>query len=88
MKDAQCHTYLKLTDRATLTLDGVNNVISFDEDYLTLDINYGRLNVEGQGLRIESLSREKGEIEIVGSISGLYYSESKKHKKEGKGLFK
>lgn len=88
MKEECGHTYLKLSDRSRLTLDGVSNVISFDEEYLTLDITDGRLNVEGQGLRIESLSREMGEIEIIGRISGIFYSDVKKGRREGKGLFK
>ena len=59
-------------------MDGVINVESFDESYVSLATEDGTVVIEGQGLKIESLSRDGGEIEIIGKIIGVYYSEQKK----------
>ena len=77
-KEENRHTDLNIKERSRLTLNGVINVDSFDESYVTLSTSEGRVSVEGQGLKIESLVREGGEIEITGKISGVYYSEQKK----------
>ena len=88
MKEEMSHGNLLLKNRSSLTLDGVSNVLSFDEDFLTLQIPDGRLSVEGQGLKIVSLCRDGGEIEISGRIDALYYSEKKEKRKEGFRFFK
>ena len=64
---------MTVTDRRTLVLNGVKNVESFDEEYVSLMTENGRVNVEGRELKIESLSKDGGNILIVGSISGVYY---------------
>lgn len=81
------HTGLTVNQRNLLTLDGVLNVESFDEQYLSLELNEGRIFVEGQGLKIESLSRDGGEIRVSGRINGLYYSEKKSVKSKLSKLF-
>ena len=73
---------LIIKDKKALTLDGVKHVLSFEEDEVTLDTELGRVIVEGQDLKIESLSKE-GEILIVGKIDGAFYSS----REEKGGLF-
>jgi sporulation protein YabP len=87
-KDEMKHTNLNVKERNVLTLNGVSNIESFDEGYISLEIGEGRISVEGNGLKIESLSREGGEIQITGRINGVYYSEKKKRINGVRGLFK
>lgn len=77
-KEQMKHTDLKVKERNRLTLNGVTNVESFDEGYVTLATSDGRVCIEGEGLKIESLARESGEIEIVGKINGVFYTEQRK----------
>lgn len=63
-----------------IILDGIKNVDSFDETFVILSTNNGRINIEGKELKIESLSAESGEIFISGKISGFYYSEAQNAK--------
>lgn len=79
-KEEMRHTGLSVRDRNKITLNGVTNVSSFDEEYVTLETSDGRICIEGAGLKIESLSREGGEIEITGRIDGVFYSKAKKVK--------
>ena len=55
---------LVLEDRRLLTVSGVSDVDSFDEE-----------TVRGKDLHINRLSVEVGELTVEGSISALIYSE-------------
>lgn len=63
-----CGERVLLTDRNTLTLNTVLYVESFDEGGISLCTRCGRVVVEGRELKIESLSKETGEIRIVGTV--------------------
>ena len=41
------------------------NIEGFDDGEVTLIINEGKINVEGSDLKIESLTKESGEIIIT-----------------------
>ncbi len=84
MSENNIKNVLTVNDRKSVSLNGVNNVLGFDEGYVTLDTALGRVGIEGNDLKIESLSKENGVIFISGNISGVYYSEPK----EGGGIFK
>lgn len=74
-----------LTDRRMLIVDGVNNVLSFDDGYVLLSTALGDLCVEGEDLKIENLTKERGEISVSGTVSALYYRE-KTAKKRKRGV--
>ena len=71
------HTSLSIKERNRLTINGVLNIESFDDSYITLEIGEGRISVEGVGLKIESLSKEGGEILVSGKINGVFYNEKR-----------
>ena len=86
-KEEMRHTNLNVKERNNLTLNGVCNVIGFDEEYVTLATSDGRIIIEGEGLKIESLSKQGGEINISGKISGVFYSEKRTLKSPFSKLF-
>ena len=77
-----------IKNRKVLTLNGVINVLSFGEDYLSLATDLGEVIVEGRELKIESLTKENGEILIKGIIDGVFYREQKNDKGFFKKIFK
>lgn len=77
-KEELRHTNLSVKERNHLIINGVINIESFDESYITLEIGDGRISVEGVGLKIESLSKEDGEILVSGKINGVFYNEKRK----------
>lgn len=82
MEDKQVLTVI---NGEVLTLNGVLNILRFDEGTVTLQTSRGRIIVEGEGLAIESLDKNGGDILIKGDISGVYRYEEP----EGKsGFFK
>ena len=79
-KEELKHTNLNVKERNSITLNGVCNVVGFDESYVTLETNDGKIIIEGESLKIESLTKAGGEICITGKISGVFYSEKKNFK--------
>ena len=68
------HT-LQLQARRHLTLAGVTDVKSFDEETVELVTDCGSLTVEGESLRVGTLDIARGAVEVTGRIGGLYYSD-------------
>ena len=73
-----------LKDRARLDVDGVSDVVSFDEAVVILRTALGGMTVEGDGLHITRLDLEKGLLSLEGRIGGIFYTgESGTGKKGG-----
>lgn len=66
---------LALEDRRLLTVSGVSDVDSFDEETVVVFTDLGELTIRGRDLHINRLSVEVGELTVEGSISALIYSE-------------
>ena len=73
-----------LEERRNMTVSGVEDVDSFDEDKIVAYTTEGVMTVKGAGMRINRLNVEKGEMEIDGEIDSVEYAEG--HKSE-KGSF-
>jgi sporulation protein YabP len=74
---------LRLENRKKLILDGVRDVISFDDMYVVLDTVRGRLNVNGTNLHIQVLSLESGEVVVEGDVAELIYEDETNNTKKG-----
>ena len=70
----QAHRLL-LEQRKTLSLGGVQDVKSFDENEVLLVTVCGVLTIRGKELHVGRLELEKGEADIEGSIDSLVYTE-------------
>lgn len=64
---------LTLTDRKSLTVTGVTEVVGFDETAVVIHTVSGTLTLEGQDLKLKNLSREQ--ILVEGTIQSLSYGE-------------
>ena len=67
--------HLVLEDRRALTVSGVSDVDSFDELTVVIYTEMGELTVKGQGLHINRLNVETGDLTLEGSIDSLTYAE-------------
>ncbi|HJA48694.1 MAG TPA: sporulation protein YabP [Candidatus Agathobaculum intestinipullorum] len=65
-----------LEERGKLSVSGVVDVQSFDEEQVLLETVRGMLLVRGQGLHIERLQLEAGELLVQGEVSLLEYDDS------------
>lgn len=79
---------LILENREKLSVSGVNDVLSFDDQVVMIDTELGLLTVKGENLRINKLSLDTSEVIVEGEISNLSYSQSKQEKNSGTLLSK
>lgn len=61
-------------NRNKISLTGVRDVDSFDEETITLITGEGELSIKGCGLHIGKLSTDTGEMSIEGKVDALVYS--------------
>lgn len=76
------HT-LSMTDRSALTLTGVSDVDSFNDQIVIMTTSQGELTVAGQELHISALDLESGRLSIDGHIAALEYADSRAPGKRG-----
>lgn len=75
MTEDQFPHKLTLNERKNLTMSGVAEVVSFDESAVVLRTGLGTLTVQGQELKLKTLSLEGGQMAVDGHISALIYEE-------------
>lgn len=64
-----------LEDRKSLTVSGVSDVDSFDEQTVMLYTELGELTIHGSDLHMNKLNVETGDVSIEGNISSLSYQD-------------
>ena len=74
---------IHISDRDTLNMSAVREVLSFDTDFVSVMTELGKVEIEGDELRILSMSSESGDMLIKGRIDGVFYAA----KPTKKGLF-
>ena len=77
MEKNPLHSFVNIKERKSISLDGVINVEKFDDTGMTLLADCGRIEIEGQGLKIVSLEKDGGVINVIGSIDGVFYEREK-----------
>ena len=63
-----------MTNRRTCTVNGVNDVLSFDLREILLETEQGMLMIRGNELHVNRLTLDKGDID--GRIDSLVYSDT------------
>ena len=66
---------LTLHERRTLTMDGVTEVVSFEESAVVLRTSLGTLVAHGRDMQLKTLSPEGGQVMVEGTVTALVYEE-------------
>lgn len=66
---------IMLEGREQLTITGVDEVESFDENTIIMHTAQGGLVVRGEELHIEKLSLDGGDLKVEGRIESLTYED-------------
>ena len=66
---------LTLDNRRQLTVTGVTEVVSFDENAIVLRTGQGELIIQGSGLQLRQLSVEGGQVAVDGTVAAMAYEE-------------
>lgn len=67
---------LTLENRKRLSLTGVVEVISFNDEKILLNTILGMLTIKGAGLKMNKLDVQNGEVIIIGTVDSCVYSSS------------
>lgn len=74
---------LILENRGKLSISGVLDVLSFDDQVVMVETELGLLTIKGEELRITKLSIDTSEVIVEGNISYLAYSNKEVEKNKG-----
>ena len=78
---------LMMQNRSALSITGIRDVVSFDENQVILDTDMVILTMKGKELHVSRLTLEKGEVDVDGSVDSLIYSSNEAYHKSGESLF-
>lgn len=79
---------LILENRGKLSISGVLDVLSFDDQVVMVETELGLLTVKGENLRINKLSIDTSEVIVEGDISYLAYSDKEAEKSKSSFMSK
>ena len=78
---------LMMEDRGKMSITGIADVVSFDENQVVLDTDKGLLTIKGKDLCVSRLTLEKGEVDLDGQADSLVYSSNEALRKAGESFF-
>ena len=64
----------RLHQRKEMEIEGVTEVISFDETSVILRTLCGEMSVEGSDMKIGTLDTDRGVVALSGRVDAVYYS--------------
>jgi sporulation protein YabP len=76
---------LILESRKRLSLSGVVDVVSFNEEQIILNTILGSLTIKGEGLKMNKLDVQNGEVVMIGMVNSFTYT-NKESKKDNESI--
>lgn len=67
---------VNMIDRQKLSITGVSDVFSFDENIIELETSQGYVDIRGDGLHIVKMSLDDGELIVEGTVDEVLYHEA------------
>ena len=74
---------LIMENRGKLTITGVIDIHSFDDELVLVETQMGILTIKGNDLKMNKLNLDNSELIVEGRIVALVYSDSEVGKKGG-----
>ena len=72
-KRAPSRHSLQIDRRENITVAGVLDVISFDEETVIAETEMGIIIIKGTNLHVKRINLESGELLVAGEIDGITY---------------
>lgn len=76
MDERQGSSNIIVENRKKITVSGVLDVISFDEESVILDTQLGSMIIKGEDFKINKLNIDAGEFMIEGHVVDIAYGDS------------
>ena len=64
-----------LENRKKLTMTGIKDVLSFDDEVVVVESELGLINIKGNDLRVNKISVESGDVIVEGVIRAVEYAD-------------
>lgn len=64
---------IKMIDRSSISLSGINKIVSFDDEEFLMETTMGNLRLLGDGLELLKLDTNDGNVKIKGHINSLTF---------------
>lgn len=77
---------LTLENRKKMTLNGVSEILSFNEEQILLITVLGNMDIRGEELKMTKLDVQNGDVVITGRISYVVYTTNEKKSKNKDGI--
>lgn len=77
-----------IENREKMTISGVTDVLSFDDQIIILETNLGLLTIKGENLKINKLNIDTSDFSLNGKLLGISYSDGTFDGKQGSFLGK
>lgn len=68
------HTFL-IENRNKITLTGVTDIGSFDEENIVVFTHYGEINIHGEALQVSNVNIDSGDFSAEGTVISIAYTE-------------
>ena len=72
-----------LENRKKLTMTGIKDVLSFDDEVVVVESELGLINIKGTDLKVNKISVESGDVIVEGTIRAIEYSDKEIGPKQG-----
>ena len=82
MKIEDKKSSLALESRKKLTINGVIEVINFNESQILLNTDVGTMIIRGQELKMNKLDVQNGDVVIAGKLDSFIYTNDKSKAKK------
>lgn len=73
-----------IEERKSLIVTGVTDIERFDEEEVVVSTPLGQLSIKGQGLHLNKIDVEDGELSVEGELDSVTYADVQD---SGKGSF-
>ncbi len=80
-KNPNWHHQVTVIDREEITIAGITNLGSYDDQQVVLETDQGMLVLKGEDLNVKQLNLEKGTIIVEGFLKAMEYTDSRSQKK-------
>lgn len=71
---------LYMSNRKSMTLSGVKDVLSFDENGVSIITVMGNIAIKGSNIKIGSFNTETGDMQMDGKFSAVVYLDDRGEK--------
>lgn len=75
-----------LENREKMSISGVSDVLSFDDQIIIVETNLGLLTIKGENLKINKLNIDTSDFTLNGKINSMSYSETAFEGKSSSGI--